>query len=108
MLKYFKVFAFVLATQIAFANGTGSGTFEGIVTDKTTGEALAGAKVTVVETGKVVYTDFDGKFTLEGIAEGATYTFEISSLGYEDMKGNVLKVKEEKCVQAFGFTLTEK
>ncbi len=94
--------------QIALATGTGKGTFEGIVTDKATGEALAGAKVTVKETGLIVYTDLDGKFKLEELAEGATYTFEISSLGYEVMKGNVVKVKEEKCVQAFGFTLTEK
>lgn len=98
----------LLVGQIAMATGTNIGTFEGIVTDKTTGEALAGAKVIVKETGAVVYTDFDGKFTLEQLEEGATYTFAISSLGYEEMKGNVVKVKEEKCVQAFGFALTEK
>lgn len=83
MLKYFKICVLVLVAQLAFA-GNNNSVFEGNVSDKKTGENIAGAKVTVKETGTVVYTDFDGQFAIENLEPG-TYTFEISVLGYDEM-----------------------
>lgn len=105
MLKYLKVFIFILVANVAFATGS---ILEGKVTDKGTGEGLAGAKITVVETGAVVYSDFDGNFTIKGLKEGVNYTFEISSLGYEDTTGKTFKSKEAKCYNGVTFALTEK
>ena len=42
-----------------------SGIISGVVLDKNTGETLIEAGVEVVETGKKVFTDLDGKFRLE-------------------------------------------
>ena len=42
----------------------------GKVLDKSTGEALVGVKVTVNESGKSTYTDFDGNFTIDGVKPG--------------------------------------
>ena len=39
----------------------------GKVIDKNTGEALAGVKIHFLSSNKFVYTDFDGKFTIESI-----------------------------------------
>jgi outer membrane receptor protein involved in Fe transport len=41
------------------------GVVSGIVVDKDTGEPLIEAGIEVIETGKTIYTDFDGKFRLE-------------------------------------------
>lgn len=102
MLKYLKVCVFILIAQLAFA---GNGVFEGNVSDKNTGETIAGAKVVVKETGAVAYTDFDGKFTFKGLEPGK-YTFEISFLGYNEIISSQFDV-EDKCIKA-NFKLNER
>ena len=56
-------------------------TVNGIVKDAT-GEPVIGASVRVVGTQQGTVTDFDGLFTLEGVAQGSKLL--ISSVGYED------------------------
>jgi len=105
MLKSLQIIVLVLGVHMAFANGNGS-SFKGKVTDKNTGETLVGAKVLVVETGHVVYTDFDGNFFLTDLDAG-TYTFEISYLGYEDLISRKVEIKN-KCIAPCEFNLSAK
>ena len=55
-------------------------TVNGLVKDAT-GEPVIGASVRVVGTQMGTVTDFDGNFTLEGVAEGAK--LQITSVGYD-------------------------
>ena len=55
-------------------------TVNGVVKDAT-GEPVIGASVRVVGTQQGTVTDFDGLFTLEGVAQGAK--LQISSIGYD-------------------------
>lgn len=43
---------------------------EGVAKDKTSGEILPGVKVFIPELDMETYTDFDGKFTFNGITPG--------------------------------------
>ncbi len=55
-------------------------TIYGYVYDAATGDALAGAKVTIVETGDSVYTNTDGYFSFT-VSPG-TYTVKVEKSGY--------------------------
>lgn len=57
------------------------GEIKGVVRDDETREALAGAFVSVVGTGRMAVTHGDGTFHLRGIAEGS-YSLRIERLGY--------------------------
>lgn len=46
-------------------------TVSGQIVDKKTGEPLAGVKVTVIGSKQEVYTDFDGRFSLEASSSRA-------------------------------------
>jgi len=68
---FFALFALLLANGV-FADGNDPiketskiMTVSGKVIDETTGETLAGVKITVPGTDKVAYTDFDGEFKIE-------------------------------------------
>ena len=67
------------AAQTLFAQG--SGTLNGRVLDKATGEALVGANVLVVNTNLGAAADIDGKFTIHNIPAGKQ-TLKISYVGY--------------------------
>lgn len=56
--------------------------FTGNVKDKSTGELLAGAKVTLEGTNKQVYTDFDGNFVFEQVKSGK-YNIAVDYISYE-------------------------
>ncbi|HFA51311.1 MAG TPA: TonB-dependent receptor [Bacteroidetes bacterium] len=56
---------------------------KGVVTDKSTGETLIGANVTIEGTVTGASTDFDGKYVIKGIKPGS-YKLLVSYLGYED------------------------
>ena len=56
----------------------------GTITDELTGESLAGVKVVLEGTDKVTYTDFDGMFSFEGVAQG-TYTVKVDYISYQDV-----------------------
>ncbi len=49
------------------------------------GESIAGAKITIPETGEVFYSDFDGnfKFTLK---TDKIYSVSINSIGYQPVE----------------------
>jgi len=56
-------------------------TIDGQVQDFTSGEALPGVEVRLKESGKKVFTDFDGNFSFEQIAPG-TYNIVVSYISY--------------------------
>ncbi|TVQ09197.1 MAG: carboxypeptidase-like regulatory domain-containing protein [Bacteroidetes bacterium] len=64
----------------------------GQVMDMLTGEALAGVKIMVEETNEISYTDFDGKFTFEGLLPGG-YKISTNLISY---KSSDLKIDTEK------------
>ena len=61
-----------------------SGTFElrGSVVEEETGEPVTGAAITVEESGKEVYSDFDGNFSLEDFKPGI-YHIRISLISFK-------------------------
>jgi hypothetical protein len=52
-----------------------------------TGEIIAGAALTIEETGEVFFTDFDGNFQLQ-MPAGKIYTISINTLGFHPLKVN--------------------
>lgn len=74
----------------------------GTVSDQNTGEALVGVKVHFLNSDKFVYTDFDGKFTLEDVvAEDAKLSanlisYEESKINLKDSKTYTFKLKRQK------------
>ena len=69
----------------------------GVVTDRFTGEALAGVSVNLNETGNVVYTDFDGNFKFDDVKPGA-YNLTLSYISYRNKtaKGVETNISEKK------------
>lgn len=64
----------------------------GIVKDKASQEALAGALVKIEGTEIEVYTDLDGKFTISGIIPD-TYKIKCSMISYNESEKEVELVK---------------
>lgn len=73
----------------------------GQVIDESTGEALAGATVTIEGMDLNVYTDFDGQFQFDELSPGE-YTIKLNLISYDDntskitadlKKDNTLKIK---------------
>ncbi len=62
----------------------------GQVLDIVSGEGLAGVKVQLEETDEVIYTDFDGNFSIEGLLPGS-YNITASYISYKssDVKVDV-------------------
>ncbi|MGA9408320.1 MAG: TonB-dependent receptor [Bacteroidota bacterium] len=69
----------LLTAQTLFAQG--SGTLNGRVLDKETGEALVGANVIVANTNLGAAADIDGKFTIHDVPAGKV-TLKVSYIGY--------------------------
>ena len=61
--------------------GFSQGTITGTVTDKANGDILLGATVMVEPGGTGVMSDFDGNFTISGLAPG-TYTLTGRFIAY--------------------------
>jgi len=76
-MKQLLLFALMLGSVAAFAQGTVTGT----VTDPDLGGGLLGANVIEAGTNNGAVTDFDGNFSLTVSSESGT--LEISYLGYE-------------------------
>ncbi len=72
----FSVFAF------------GQGSVTGTVLDNDSGEGLIGATVLLKGTTMGTTTDYDGSFTIEGVADG-TYTVVVSFTGYETSESEI-------------------
>ncbi len=60
----------------------------GQVIDNGTGEALAGVLVKIDESGKKIYTDFEGKFEISGLFPGS-YSISTSLISYESGEINL-------------------
>ena len=71
----------VLLLWPALAFGGVSGSLEGVVTDATTAEPIAGASIVVVETRQGTVSDTLGHYRLHNIRAG-TYQVQVSMLGY--------------------------
>ncbi|HRY99360.1 MAG TPA: carboxypeptidase-like regulatory domain-containing protein [Bacteroidales bacterium] len=83
------LFSFVFSLSLmAGANPTGTsapaGTaaLNGYVLDRLSGEALGGVEITIEGTDQHFYTDFDGKFEIQGLAPGS-YNLIVSYISYE-------------------------
>ena len=77
------------------------GILKGIVTEKRTGEPLISCNVVVKQNGEIIggaRTDFDGVYTIKGLAKG-TYNVEVSYMGYNTVVLRNYNVKAE------GFTV---
>ena len=71
------------------------GAIQGNVTDDQTGETLPGVKVSLDGTTKIVLTDFDGKFTIQGIEPGiVSLTFKYSTYNSKNITDIIVKSKE--------------
>lgn len=70
----------VMGTTFGFAQ-TDSGTLTGMVVDKSTGEGLITANVTLENTNFVVFADIEGRFVLRKVPTG-TYTLIASFDGF--------------------------
>ncbi|TXB64749.1 carboxypeptidase-like regulatory domain-containing protein [Vicingus serpentipes] len=87
-----------LLSVIAFANNNETTkikttTLQGKVVDNT--ESLTGVKVTIDNQETVVYTDFDGNFSLENIPVG-THKIELSLITYKNKEVSVDLSQENK------------
>jgi len=81
----------IIGVAGVFASGNSNGeeavvktvSLSGLIKDLTTGEALAGVKVTVDETSDFVYTDFDGNFSFDNLLPGS-YQITASYISYKN------------------------
>ncbi|MFI5252127.1 MAG: TonB-dependent receptor domain-containing protein [Bacteroidota bacterium] len=86
------VFAFTLVRETALSQKSEKGSIHGIITDKDNHEPLPGANVTIKGTYYGAVTDPDGKFVINNI-NPASYTLEVSILGYKKAQFTDYKVK---------------
>ena len=98
--KVLLTFGLLLMAEMA---ALAQGTMKGTITDKKTNEPLPFVNVVVKQDGKQVQgatTDFDGIFTIKGLAVGS-YDIEVSSVGYNRYQRTGIQVK------ASGFTVVD-
>ncbi len=74
-------------------------TVAGKITD-VTGEAIAGAKISINETGETFFADFEGNFKLS-LKTDKVYSISINTIGYEslEVKSNHLSLFSELSLQ---------
>lgn len=82
-MKKFKqtILALLLCSASAWAQFTGTGQISGKVTDASTGEALIGAHVAIVELPAGVAADLDGNYAIRNVPPG-TYTMRFTYISY--------------------------
>ena len=59
-----------------------TGSIEGTIADANTGNKISSASIQVVETGKIIAADFDGKYSLQ-LDASKTYSLRFSAVGYQ-------------------------
>ena len=62
-----------------------TGIISGFVTDSSSGEALIGANVILIESGKGMATEMNGYYIIQNIAEGS-HTLLVSYVGFENYR----------------------
>lgn len=84
MIRSLFLLSFIscLAFEVLAGGNSKTTNLRGTVTDKH-GEALVGAKVDVVGTDKVIYTDFEGTFSLKEVPV-SNREIKISHISYEE------------------------
>jgi len=88
----------------SFASGQ-NGIISGFVTDSSSGEALIGANVVLIESGKGMATEMNGYYIIQGVAEGM-YTLMVSYVGFRTYRAPVsIAAGESKKINV---TLSEK
>ncbi len=76
------------------AFGAATGKIAGTITDKSTGDPVIGASVTILGTNRGAMTDLDGDYVIPQIAPG-TYTLRVSHLDYATVEITDVEVKAD-------------
>lgn len=105
-----KILLFILLILPLIFNGnpieppmklkTQSASISGTVYDMNSGESLAGVKINIVGSDTFLYSDLDGKFTIQDIEPGS-YDIILSLISYDNsLVENIIleNAKEEKLV----------
>lgn len=92
LILLFCVIFFVSCSEDVDVSGT-TGTITGSVADKTTGEPIAVANVTLSPSGKTTVTGYDGTFEFQDIEEGS-YVIKINKNGYKESTKTVAVVAD--------------
>ena len=88
----------VFATAFAAEDWRGNNRLSGSVVDKTTGKAVAGAKVMLRKDGKSgpdTTTDNSGKWAVLGLAAGS-WNIDVDAKGYETRQGSVAMTEGQR------------
>jgi len=80
------------------AESTNMTMVKGQVLDLTSGESIAGAEVSIENSQKKTYTDFDGNFKFENLSPG-NYNIVISYISYDKSLLEDVKIKQGKTEQ---------
>jgi len=99
-----KKLIILISIIFSFASGQ-NGIISGFVTDSSSGEALIGANVVLIESGKGMATEMNGYYIIQGVAEGM-YTLMVSYVGFRTYRAPVsIAAGESKKINV---TLSEK
>jgi TonB-linked SusC/RagA family outer membrane protein len=98
-----SVLLFLALLPLQMARGQEVGTVTGVVTDKVSGTALAGAQVSVVGTRLSAGTDRDGRFSIDGVPVG-TATVRARLIGYGSVELAVTVASAEAATVAFALS----
>lgn len=102
MKRYFILLAALLLPVFVFAQGTTSGTIEGIVLDEQ-GEPLPTANVVAIHqpTGSRygTATRLDGRYTIKNVRVGGPYVVQVSFVGYNPQKKEIANVELNETVE---------
>lgn len=103
--KLLYIFLFLSLSAVSFAGNSDKEkmtikTVAGKITD-VTGEAIAGAKIIINETGETFFADFEGNFKLS-LKTDKVYSISINTIGYEslEVKSNHLSLFSELSLQS--------
>lgn len=81
-------------------------TIKGKVTDAQTGEALIGATVEIVGTGKRAVTDMDGVFAVSGLGRNTKHNVTINYVGYKALTVENVQSKADDSADCPAYTMS--
>jgi len=105
MKKLLLLSIVLLGLNVSFANSkteesvtpasTENLCIQGNVTDINSGEALAGVKIEIEGTKEVVYTDFEGNFSIVKLKAG-NYDLNVSYISYNEVAFEDIKLENSQ------------